>query len=290
MSTTQNEIEGYSLKKPTSDYWYTKEFCDTALGKFITYRLIEDRDIKIIITSHGSTTGTGKTTLALKLAYEIDRISRHVYDNLPKWKAKEHSFLEVDEYLNKYKESPPGTVLLSDELETMVDNRRSMTHQNLFFTQAWQMLRYKNVITVGTAPGLHTLDKRIMQTADIWINVLAKGYAIPHYVSAHDFTGDPIYKRFTLDDRRSWLRWDKIENEDYRYLKDKKEEMGVPGQQKQIDEQDLKEAKREKKMNVTKNLIRKNMENDSPLSQEDMAEITGWSQPKISQIKREIEA
>lgn len=290
MSIAKHELESPTLEKPTKDYWFTEEFCDTALGKFITYRLVENRDVKIIITSHGSTTGTGKTTLAVVLAREIDRIARHIHDGLDPWEAKEYSFMDVNEYLNKYKEANPGRVLISDELETMVDNRRSPSHQNVFFTQAWQMLRYKNVITLGTAPGVHTLDKRIMQTADVWINVLAKGYAIPHYVSAHDFTGDPIYKRFTLGDRKSWVRWDKIEDADYQYMKNMKKDVGVPGMGKQVDEEDLKEAKRNEKMEMAKNLIRKNLENDSPLSQEEMAEITGWSQPKISQIKREIES
>lgn len=282
-------IDSPSLHKPTSDYWYTGEFCDTPLGKFITYRLIENRDCKIIITSHGSTTGTGKTTLAVILAKQIDRIAREVNNDLEPWNARDYSFLNVNEYLNQYKAAKPGRVLISDELETMVDNRRSISNANVYFTQAWQMLRYKNVITIGTAPGLHTLDKRVMQTADVWINVLAKGYAIPHYVSAHDFTGDPIYKRFTLDDRKTWIRWDKAEGDDYDYLSQKKKDLGIPGENKQIDEDDLKEEKRQTKMEITRNLIAENLRKDSPLSQEEMAEITGWSQPKISQIKRGIE-
>ena len=42
-------------------------------------------------------------------------------------------------------------------------------------------------------------------------------------------------------------------------------------------------------MEITRHLIAENLRKDSPLSQEEMAEITGWSQPKISQIKRDIE-
>lgn len=282
----QKAFQSPTLKKPTEDYWKTKEFLDTPLGKFILYRLNENRDIKIIITSHGSTTGTGKTTLAIILAKQIHRIAKHLNPSLSPWNAKDYSFLEVNEYLNKYDEANNGRVLISDELETMVDNRRSMGNQNVYFTQAWQMLRYKNVVTVGTAPGIHTLDKRVMQTADVWINVIAKGYAIPHYVSAHDFSGDPIYKRFTMDDRKTWIRWDKIEGDDYDYLSEKKKDLGVPGQQETIDESDLKDAKRSTKMEITKELIRKNWKNDTPLSQEEMAEITNWSQPKISQIVR----
>lgn len=290
MSKSQTSIKSPTLEKKTKDYWKTQEFCDTALGKFIAYRLSENRDVKIIITSHGSTTGTGKTTLAIQLAKEIHRIAKHVHSGLTPWNAEEHSFLNVKEYLDKYQEANEGRVLISDELETMVDNRRSPSNDNVYFTQAWQMLRYKNVITIGTAPGIHTLDKRIMQTADIWINVLAKGYAIPHYVSAHDFTGEPIYKRFTLDDRQSWIRWDKATGSDYEYLANKKKDVGVPGMQDRVDEEDVKEAERNTKLSITKRLIQTNMEKDGGLSQDEMANITGWSQPKISQIKREIEA
>lgn len=272
------------MKTPTKNYWFTEEFVETALGKFILYRITENRDVKMVITSHGSTTGTGKTTLALHLAKEIHRLSNYWYDRLDDWSAKEHSFITVPEYLEQYKEAQAGRVLISDELEAMLDNRRSMSNNNVYFTQAWQMLRYKNVITVGTAPGLHMLDKRVMQTADIWINVLAKGYAIPMYVSTHDFTGDPIYTRFKLHGKPSWIRWDAAEGEDYEYLKEMKRDEGIPGVNERVDESDVKSAKKEARNNAAHELIDLKLKKDIDVTQAEIAKVSGWSQPKISNM------
>lgn len=272
------------MKKPTKDYWFTEKFVETAIGMFILNRIVENRDVKIVITSHGSTTGTGKTTLAIHLAKEIHKLCDYWYNNLGEWNAKNHSFVTVPEYLEQYKEAQEGRVLISDELETMLDNRRSMSNENVNFTQAWQMLRYKNVLTVGTAPGLHMLDKRVMQTADIWINVLAKGYAIPMHVSTHDFTGDPIYTRFKLHGKPSWIRWDKATGDDYQHLHEKKKEQGIPGTDERVDESDVKNAKKKARNNAAKELIDMKLKKDIDVTQEDIARVSGWSQPKISNM------
>lgn len=275
----------------TVDYISAETFVRSVMGKFILFRIRENRDVKIVITSRGHTTGTGKTTLAINLAHAITEIAQYFHDELDVWDAREHSFINANQYLDQYEHAPPGTVLLTDELEYMVDNRRSLSHDNVEFTEAWQMLRYKNVVTIGTAPGKQDLDKRVMENCDIWIRVIGKGVAVPYYMTVDDFTEIVEPTRFKYNGRKSNLQWgDLAGHPDYEFMKELKRTEGIPGRSKQIDEGDLSDARRDTKLTITERLIEHNLEHDTGLSQDSMAEITGWSQPKISQIKRDLEA
>lgn len=194
------------------------------LGWLVLHRLKHDRDLKILVTSKGNTTGTGKTTLAIYLAREFRRWANDLFNRNGEWTAKEYAFMNESEYTKKYLNSENGDILLTDELESMVDNRRSMGHENVRFTQLWMEMRFKNVITIGTAPGLHTLDKRVPQNADIWINVIAPGRAYVYFLTTDDFEGHPIYKRFKLNNFKQSLIWAPPESdEDYQYLNELKE-------------------------------------------------------------------
>jgi len=92
------------------------------LHQYRQTRLKKNRDLKVIITSRNSTTGTGKTTLAVWLALNWDS----------DWSAEAKGTLSVKEYLNTYKELSPGSVLVMDEAEQL-DARRSMSQQNVDF-------------------------------------------------------------------------------------------------------------------------------------------------------------
>jgi len=95
---------------------------DQPLNKFRRGRQAQGRDTKIIITSRNSTTGTGKTTLAVWLALSWD------YYGFDASKAT----LEPTEYIDRYLETRPGEVLIMDEAEQL-DARRSMSSQNVDF-------------------------------------------------------------------------------------------------------------------------------------------------------------
>lgn len=264
----------------------------SALGKLIIYRLKEDRDLKILVTSKGKTTGTGKTTAAIILAKWVNKVRNYLFDMQETWRAKDYTFMDVWEYLERYREAKPGDALITDELEYMVDRRRSMSNQNVKFSQAWSVLRYKNVVTIGTAPHLSDLDKRTVETADVWINVTQKGRANTYYLTMDDFEWTMEPKRLKVLGFREALRWGAIEDDpDYRWLKEQKEDIGVPGidDMEQIDEQDLNELEREIRTESTKNLLAKLHKYDvEELSQSDIADVTGYSQPQVSKIKRQM--
>jgi len=132
------------------------------------------RDFKVIITSRNSTTGTGKTTLALWLALNWDNDF-----------TADQATLHVDEYLDIYKEQSKGSVLIMDEAE-QVDARRSMSNQNVEFSEKWSMMRYSEVDSILTLPTVTALDKRVEELADVWINVIERGYAKCNLINVHD--------------------------------------------------------------------------------------------------------
>lgn len=284
ISNNSGEITGYRVK----DFQYS------TIGKIILNRLLNNRDAKILITSSGNTTGTGKTTLAIILSRVITKYSKEIFNNEYNWNADEYSFINVYEYLSKYKNAQNGEVLISDEIEYLADRRRSMTHDNVFFSQAWQMLRYKNVVTIGTAPSMANLDKRVPENSDIWINVVFPGYANVYYVSMDDFTGEIKFKRLKQMGFLESIRWEKIDkDEDYKALTQKKHDIGVPGleENETFDEEDLEKGKKKTKKQLTKqytvNLLKMKEKGVINITQEEIAKAVERSQQYVSKAKRE---
>lgn len=149
-------------------------------------RLSNDNDIKIIIQGANSQTGIGKTTLAIELCRKID----------DDWSAESRAFVDVQKYLNSYLDYPKGSALLLDEIGAGADSRRSTSHENVNLSHGWQMLRARNIATVATLPSTSMLDKRMMELADYWVLVKARGIAQPYRINVNDFNGriqrDPL--------------------------------------------------------------------------------------------------
>lgn len=276
--------------------FYVPDLQYTTIGKFIIYRLMEDRDVKILITGKGKTTGTGKTTLAIALADFVTGVRNYLFEESIDWTTKEYSFMDVWDYLKSYKTAEQGVPLITDELEYMADRRSHQTHENKKFSQAWSVLRWKNVVTIGTAPGLSDLEKRIPEGADIWINVVHKGKANVYYLTMNDFDMNRIFKRMRMGKYKESLLWNPLDNDDnYQWLKEKKEEIGVPGiddtKEKQIEESDLNELERNIRNQYVEDTLMM-LENQGVIervSQEKIANAAGVSQAQVSKIKRELE-
>lgn len=320
--------------------FYVPDFQYTALGKFIIYRLTENRDVKVVITGSGKTTGTGKTTLAIHLARWINRVRNYLIregvltcwfcdrpvredgvrftaddtDELGveagelchdwtggyEWSAEDYAFVSIWDYLEKYRNSNPGDPLISDELEYMFDRRDSMKKGNKDGSKALSVLRYKNVVTIGTAPGLWDLDKRWPEAADVWINVVFKGCANDYYMTVDDFTGERIVRRMRTGGHRESLLWNPIENDDdYKWLKRKKAGMGVPGidahtgdTTKTYKESDLNELQRQLRDEDMKRLIRILHELDvaDRMTQTELGRRYGVSQQTVSKLYKQAVA
>jgi len=141
-------------------------------------RRAENRDLKIIITSRDSQTGTGKTTLALWLAMHFDT---HGF-------TSDQVTLHPREFLKLYKENAPGSVIIMDEAEQL-DARRSMSQKNVDFWNLWQTMRYRQITSILTLPTRSALDKRGLELSDVWIQVTRRGQARVHEVGVGDYDG-----------------------------------------------------------------------------------------------------
>ena len=144
-------------------------------------RLSKNRDLKVIITSRNSTTGTGKTTLAAWLALNWDN----------EWNADEKAALTVQKYLKAYPNLSAGSVLLMDEAE-QIDSRRAMSSKNVDFAEKWMMMRVRNVTSILTLPTSSALDKRLKELADIRINVIRRGLARVYRINVDDHNTNQV--------------------------------------------------------------------------------------------------
>lgn len=180
------------------------DFSYTKLDEFINERLDNNRDAKVIITARNSETGTGKTTLAVLLAKYWDRNG---------W-TSDKGYLNVKKYLayyNKYAHS--GDVLLLDDAQAGTDNRRSMKSENVALSRLWTLNRVKNVVSILALPTQSMLDKRLMELADVWIQVRRRGLAVPYRIVITDIEKDLRLYRFRYPETglKEVIRFDAID-------------------------------------------------------------------------------
>jgi hypothetical protein len=144
-------------------------------------RMKNDRDLKIIITARDSETGVGKTTCAAWLALNWTWMFSG-----QRWNADEFATLNPHEYFRLVPHVDPGTVLLVDDAEEL-DARRSMQDLNVKFSWWWELMRLKRLITIITLPSPASIDSRLEELADVWINILDRGSAIVHDIGVGDY-------------------------------------------------------------------------------------------------------
>lgn len=84
-------------------------------------------------------------------------------------------YIDNEEILNLSKNSNLNNcVMLIDEIQIFFDNRRSMTKQNITFSNFVQQIRKRNIIILCTTQYSNTIDLRLRQHLDI--------IAFPNYI------------------------------------------------------------------------------------------------------------
>lgn len=253
------------------------------LGEFIKYRLENNRDAKIIITSKSASTGLGKSTLAILIAEWI-----HQKYHEEKWDAEEYGYISVEDYIQKYLDSKPQTALLLDEIEAGADNRRSMSSENVNLSKAWATLRMRNVVTIATLPSTLMLDSRMMPLADVWINVMNRGVAVPYFIWINDFTHEvkTVTAKHPETGQKEMISWNPIDDdENFKYMSELKNTDVFGKSDKTYKYSEVqskkKEAKREKRNEIIKTLHKK-----TNLSQSEIGQIVDMTQQAVSQVIR----
>lgn len=218
---------------------------DSPLGELRRRRHENGRDLKIVVTQRDSGTGGGKSTLALWLALSWD----------DDWNADERATLHPSEFISTYPDLPAHSVLILDEAEEL-DARRSMSSENVNFSKQWMTMRTRQIDSILTLPTAGALDNRLLELADLRINVVRRGFAKVYRVKVDDFGGE-VRQRHMHN-----LQWpdlgDHPEYETLEELKDEKIE--AAGERAEAEAaaadggQTPEEAKREKRAEVAKRL------------------------------------
>lgn len=134
---------------------------DCPLGKLHRKRIAQNRDLTVLTSDWNLERGSGKTTLALRLAAACDRTDEGV--------TPDRATLSAPELTNRYTSEPPGASLVFDEAEAGVSNRRSMSSVNEALRRIIGMGRVEQKYLFLTAPGVHQVDKDIRAMCDVWI-------------------------------------------------------------------------------------------------------------------------
>jgi len=236
------------------------------LWQMFRKRKAERRDLKIIITSRDSQTGTGKTTLALWLALHFDEWG---------FDASQVT-LHPREFVELYKNNAPGSVIIMDEAEQL-DSRRSMSKKNVDFWNLWQTMRYRQITSILTLPTRSALDKRGLELADIWIQVTNRGFARVHEVGVGDYDGqtNPILME-TLS----------FPDVTYLPVKDDVDEKKVKlvEENEEFIESEAETIDPEKILQEGRNQSIKKVYENTDMTQADVAEAFGLSQPQVHRI------
>lgn len=150
-------------------------------------RMAKNRDLKILITASDSETGVGKTTCAGWLALNWTWTFGG-----EKWDAEDYGTVSPYEYFKLVPEVDAGTVLLVDDAEEL-DARRSMQDLNVKFSWWWELMRLKQLITIITLPSPASIDSRLEELADVWINILRRGQGLAHDIGVNDYGSRDVY-------------------------------------------------------------------------------------------------
>lgn len=162
------------------------------MGREIRRKLRNDNDSKVLVVGRNSATGIGKTVFAIQLCRYLDITAED-------WRAEEKACIEIDEYIEKHMTQRKGSALLLDEIEAGADNRRASSHDNVNLSKAWSTMRAQNIATVATLPSVNMLDNRMLELADYWVLVKARGLAQPYRISVNDFNGNIQRKPINSD-------------------------------------------------------------------------------------------
>jgi len=251
------------------------------LGKLHRKRVAQNRDLTVLIADWNLERGSGKTTLAMRLAEACDRTDEGM--------TTEKATLSAQELTGAYTTQPPGSSLVLDEGQADASNRRAMSGVNEALRKIVGMGRVEQKYLFLTAPGVHQVDKDIRNMCDVWIFVRSLGEAQMFRVkynpfANHELTNDwgsltwpgdlpgelgDVYDELTAEKRRR-LRGDGDDGDGY----------VDAAEAAKSAEQAAEQAERQKR----DELLRQIYNNTDGMTQQKLADGVGLSRSRIADI------
>jgi len=109
--------------------------------------------------------GAGKTLTMIKDAYTYFNEGWDIYSNIEL--GFKHEYISEDDILEIGDSDLNNIVLVIDEIQVLVDSRRSGRKSNLNFSYFIQQIRKRNIIVLCTTQFSGTIDLRLRQHVDI---------------------------------------------------------------------------------------------------------------------------
>lgn len=254
------------------------------LGKLYRKRVAQNRDLTVFIADWNLERGSGKTTLALRLAAAFDRTDDGV--------TPEKGTISAQELIDGYTTHPKGSALVLDEGQADASNRRAMSGVNEALRKIVGMGRVEQKYLILTAPGVNQVDKDIRNMCDVWVFVRSLGEAqmfrveynpFGNHEVTHDWgtlrwTGDlPGPLQDTYDDltrrKRKRLRGEGDDGEGY-----------VPASKVQ---ESVEEAREAAERQTRDDLLRQMYNSNDDMTQQELADSVGLSRSRLADILSE---
>lgn len=254
---------------------------DCPLGKLYRKRVAQNRDLTVIVSDWNLERGSGKTTLALRLAQAADRTDEGV--------TREKASLSAEELTEAYTSKPKGSSLVFDEAEAGISNRRAMSGVNEAMRKIVGMGRVEQKYLFLTTPGVHQIDSDIRAMADVWVMVREVGRAQMYRVRFNPFEGK------ALTDNWGILRWPdarpaEIETTYQKLTEDKRAALRGEGddgagyvdaaEAAESAEKAAEQAERQKR----DDLLRTIYEQNDDMTQQKLADSVGLSRSRVADI------
>jgi hypothetical protein len=108
--------------------------------------------------------GAGKTLTMVKDAYKYKEKGYKIYSNI---ELNFSEFMENEDIINIQKTDIEDAVLVIDEIQLLLDSRRSSRKGNLDFSYFIQQIRKRRIIILCTTQFSGTVDLRLRQHVDV---------------------------------------------------------------------------------------------------------------------------
>lgn len=257
---------------------------DCPLGKLYRKRVAQRRDLTVLVADWNLERGSGKTTLAMRLAAACDRTEEGFTES--------KATLSAQELTTAYTRENPGSALVLDEGQAAASNRRAMSGVNEALRRIVGMGRVEQKYLFLTSPGVHQVDKDIRNMCDVWVFVRKVGEAQMFRVrynpfGNHELTNDwgtlrwtgnlpgqleDVYNELTAEKKRR-LRGNGEDGEGYVDAKDAAEAADKAAE----------EAERHKR----DELLRTIYQNSDGMTQQKLGDAVGLSRSRIADILTE---
>jgi hypothetical protein len=251
------------------------------LDKLYRKRVAQNRDLTILIADWNLERGSGKTTLAMRLASHFDRTDEGV--------TPTKATLSAKELTRSYTSEPKGSSLILDEGQADASNRRSMSGINEALRKIVGLARVEQKYCIMTAPGVNQIDKDVRNMCDIWIFVRSLGEAQMFRVNYNPFQNHELthdwgtikwtgklpgqlqrtYDELTAEKRRR-LRGNGDDGEGY---------VKASEVQEQVEEQ-VKDTKRQTRDSLIEDIYT----NTDDMTQAELADAVGLSRSRVADI------